>query len=925
MTTTASAPPRLSLDPLQRAAATAPEGPVLLIGGPGTGKTRTLMARILNLLRAGVPPRTISYVVFSSRSADDARRLLDPLTPIQHLFVGTLHQYASHFLRQSGAQTLGITPHYSIWDTEKATQVINEIMQGDPQTLTLTQAALEDFLHWRSYNQAVGPQETRPADSAIWLTIQNLYNEEKRRQGALDLDDLLPTAIRALEQDPQSRHLWATIRSKHLMVDELQDLTPVQFRMLKLMTGATRSITAAADPNQSIYSWRGTPKDLIERFQVEYRGAQVHVLRVNHRSTATLTHVGAALTDHASMTGLYNAHQNPIRPDGPLPTLVTTEGTQYQLDNHFLDRITQMHDEGHPWEEIACIYRRKRTLKRLLTKMTQREIPHTILGDTRNPHNGDAKCITNLMAVLLNPHDATAFALAAATTTGDQRRRLNPDTARQVRRVARDQKMDMVETAETFLQAMTPASQPHTDMKFVVTAYRELSPLLEEPDVDLHDLFRRAHSLLHDVPGTPVHPAPGTPDGPHPGPHPVDAAHRQRDPQAPPVPLPGAADNRTVPGPPGHEQRRPLRPPAGHHLRHHPRRQGTPVEDRLVPRRHRPHHTRDRPGRPRHPHGHPRGGAAHLLRGHNQGRGQPLLHLRQGERAGTRRNPDPVHRCPGGQPEHGAHLALGHGRNGKPRPPGPRPPPGNAAHTGRDLQASRKSHRKGTPETLEPDPTAGPNVASHAANQGRNTLHHGPKTTPRTQGTPALEHKTQTVRVNRVIDGDTVVVTIGGGLLRRSHQERVRLYGIDAPESKQRGGTQSARHLRRMIGSGRGTRMETRDTDQYGRTVALIYPRNPSPENSYNLQMVQAGHAHCYMLSGADQAPYQQAQRDAQEHRRGLWKDRNPTPPWEWRQDQKARHSLWGRTKTIIRLAVILALLAAGSALAYHLYQRFLA
>ena len=181
----------------------------------------------------------------------------------------------------------------------------------------------------------------------------------------------------------------------------------------------------------------------------------------------------------------------------------------------------------------------------------------------------------------------------------------------------------------------------------------------------------------------------------------------------------------------------------------------------------------------------------------------------------------------------------------------------------------------------------------------------------------------RTVRVTRVIDGDTVEVRVGGGLFRRARMERIRLYGIDAPESKQRGGPQSTRQLRRLIGSGKGVQLIAKDTDQYGRTVGLIYPHRSGPEESYNFRMVQAGHAHCYMLSAADRAAYQQAQNDAQEHRQGLWKQKDPTPPWEWRQADRARSGPVAALFRLLRYLFWIILITGIAAAALYLYPRF--
>jgi endonuclease YncB( thermonuclease family) len=162
------------------------------------------------------------------------------------------------------------------------------------------------------------------------------------------------------------------------------------------------------------------------------------------------------------------------------------------------------------------------------------------------------------------------------------------------------------------------------------------------------------------------------------------------------------------------------------------------------------------------------------------------------------------------------------------------------------------------------------------------------------------------VNVTRVIDGDTVEVTTRAGLFRRKSRERIRLYGIDAPESSQKGGGQSTRHLRKIIGRNGKVWLESSGTDQYGRTIGLIYRGRDGAANSYNYQMVAAGHAHCYMLNRMDQERYKKAEQEARSKKRGLWKQKNPTYPWEYRKAEKARHR---RMPWRLRLAFLLIVL----------------
>ena len=177
-------------------------------------------------------------------------------------------------------------------------------------------------------------------------------------------------------------------------------------------------------------------------------------------------------------------------------------------------------------------------------------------------------------------------------------------------------------------------------------------------------------------------------------------------------------------------------------------------------------------------------------------------------------------------------------------------------------------------------------------------------------------NKPQTVNVTRVIDGDTVEIKTGPRLFGSSTTERVRLYGIDAPESSQKGGPQSTKQLRKLIGSRKKIWLQPSGSDQYGRIVALISPRQGAPDHSYNYHMVLSGHAHCYMLQPQHRAAYQAAEADAKDNRRGLWKQSSNVKPWDYRKTESSKTK--GRPWKFI-LLLTATLLAAW--LLMHLYH----
>ena len=170
-------------------------------------------------------------------------------------------------------------------------------------------------------------------------------------------------------------------------------------------------------------------------------------------------------------------------------------------------------------------------------------------------------------------------------------------------------------------------------------------------------------------------------------------------------------------------------------------------------------------------------------------------------------------------------------------------------------------------------------------------------------------HAPAKVKIVRVVDGDTVVVQPRGGIFSSKPEERIRLWGMDAPESAQKGGPEATKYLRRLIGSRSDIWLTRSGTDQYGRTIAVIHPDRRTVDNSYNYQMVRGGHAHCYMLTGPQTARYNAAEAEAKEEHRGLWKQNTIQRPDAWRRENKDKPG-------IPRWIYILLITAAATAAA---------
>ena len=494
--------PDLPIDSLQRAAAEAEEGPTLLIGGPGTGKSHTIIARVAMLLKGGASAHTITCLTFSGRGADELRRQMEtiPLTAghAASIFIGTIHNYASFYIRRVGHTVLGISPHFTIWDRNQAEEVIAEMLDLQAgRDGTVPMAEISKILDWYDRNQKRGTDEAIPPNDASWLRIIEQYNEEKRKNNTLAIEEIIPLAIRAMETDQETRTTWSATRTRHLLVDEFQDITPRQYHLLNLMTGPTRSILVAADPNQSINRWRGADPTLLEQFQLD-QGSRLNtrMLRINHRGTEVLSGLAATLTKSNDMEGLNYDYQSAVRPDGEIPTLNRYETTPQEMDRHILNWAETLMHQGTSWEDMAVIYRTHRTINRMMSQFSGHQIPYTILGNTPTDRNSNAEAITAMLALVLNPSDVKAFTTAAGGSRNTKPRQLNREITKMIHKDAMRGRTDMVRAAADYIHKLDPGAPSIRGLQYVTSAWHELNQMLDTPGVDLYDICRRANTLL---------------------------------------------------------------------------------------------------------------------------------------------------------------------------------------------------------------------------------------------------------------------------------------------------------------------------------------------------------------------------------------------------------------------------------------------
>jgi len=281
------------LNPAQRQAVEAINGPVLILAGPGSGKTRVITHRVAYLIRTcGVNPRRIMAVTFTNKAAREMEARLRQLasTAVDQLTMGTFHAICARILRIDGAAA-GIDPRFVIYDDDDQTAIVKRAFEQerlDPKQ-TNPAAVLHAISHAKSRLLAP-PEYVRQSRSYFEEVVGRIYTRYQQllhESHALDFDDLLLRTVDLFQKHPavltryQERYL-------HVMVDEFQDTNIVQYELVKLISGKYRNICVVGDPDQSIYSWRSADLRNILSFEKDFPDAKVVFLEQNYRSTQNI-------------------------------------------------------------------------------------------------------------------------------------------------------------------------------------------------------------------------------------------------------------------------------------------------------------------------------------------------------------------------------------------------------------------------------------------------------------------------------------------------------------------------------------------------------------------------------------------------------------------------------------------------------------
>jgi DNA helicase-2/ATP-dependent DNA helicase PcrA len=399
------------LNPAQREAVAATEGPVLVVAGAGSGKTRVLTRRVAHLIRDhDVSPFAVLAITFTNKAAGEMKeRVADLVGPVAHnMWVSTFHSACARILRRE-AHRLGYRSAFSIYDSADSLRLTTMCVRDldldpkrfPPRNIRATISnAKNELIDYESYqHQGEGFYHEKVAD------VYRLYQQRMVEASAMDFDDLLMLTVELFQAFPDVLEHYQA-RFRYILVDEYQDTNHAQYVLVNLLARQHQNVCVVGDQDQSVYGFRGADVRNIVAFEQDYPDAKVVMLEQNYRSTETILDVANAVISH-------NMARKPKRlwtDLGKGENVITFEAEDEHDEAAFIaEEVTELEKTGRPLSDIAVFYRtnaQSRVLEELFVKFG---IPYQVVGGLKYYDRREVKDALAYLRALVNPDDTVAY------------------------------------------------------------------------------------------------------------------------------------------------------------------------------------------------------------------------------------------------------------------------------------------------------------------------------------------------------------------------------------------------------------------------------------------------------------------------------------------------------------------------------------
>ena len=413
------------LNPEQCAAATAGEGPLLVLAAAGTGKTRTLVHRVAYLIEQGVPPERILLLTFTNRAAKEMLERAEKVVgdAAQSIWSGTFHSICARFLRRYGS-VLGYQPGFQIIDEDDQKKLINDLIKQvakDPKDFPKKEVVAKMISEAMNEQKPIGFIASRWQTKAAGFEpkeieeIAEKYDARKRELGAMDFDDLLVNGLKLLKTNDRIREMLQN-HFLHILVDEYQDTNGLQAEFTDILAARHRNIMAVGDDFQCIYTWRGAQIENIMEFPRRWENCRVIKLERNYRSVPGVLDVANVVMRDAP-----NQFEKMLRPirggQGDRPFLYKVYDGKVQA-NEILKIVSRMHEFGYRYSDIAVLYRSHFQSIDVQMTLARMKVPYRITSGVGVFEQIHVKDVLAYLRLIVNPMDELSFLRLAELLPG---------------------------------------------------------------------------------------------------------------------------------------------------------------------------------------------------------------------------------------------------------------------------------------------------------------------------------------------------------------------------------------------------------------------------------------------------------------------------------------------------------------------------
>jgi DNA helicase-2/ATP-dependent DNA helicase PcrA len=481
-----------TLNKEQRQAVETIEGPVLIMAGAGSGKTKALTCRIAYMLEQGIRPGEILAITFTNKAAQEMRDRVAALVgpAAEKIWIYTFHSFGARFLRREIQNLPPFTNQFTIYDADDTKTLIKDILKRMNMDDKQYQPNAVQARISSAKNALMGPNRFRVSVGENFYMqriadVYDAYNAELQKNNALDFDDLLFKTTDLLSRK-EIGEKWRN-RFHYILIDEYQDTNHAQYLMAKYIAGTRQNICAVGDADQSIYSWRGADLRNILEFQKDYPKAKVIKLEQNYRSTKTILNAANAVIKN-----------NIDRPSKRLWTENDT-GTKIQhfqaIDEHeearfIVNSMKELHDEERiPYGRMAILYRMNAQSRVLEEMLVKKGIAYTMVGGTRFYDRAEIRDMLAYLKVLSNFRDDVSLLRIINTP----RRGIGLTTIEKLQDFARKQNLSLFEAIMAVESSDLSSGAIHKLQKFSALIFSLLNAISEG------DIFTLLQKVMDDT------------------------------------------------------------------------------------------------------------------------------------------------------------------------------------------------------------------------------------------------------------------------------------------------------------------------------------------------------------------------------------------------------------------------------------------